>query len=1766
MRIKRLSTNLTASGFFAPIAALILVLAVFSTAYISMIQQAHMQELMIIERNRGMKVAMIKAHMMVENALGVIALGCAEGLEYAGDILNITRERFSRYISNAFPMTIGGCNVYVNNFSLTIIPIKSSTLDITPYFGVKKDNMMGKNVLYPNTFCESGEGSVDYVVDYAVVGMINYSATAGEQRANIELPIEERLGTIAPFIRSKFSSFTYALSGGELADIIKYMITMLVQYRIIMGEREEARVICWKDVALATNMALALEAARHLRYIGHDFYQEFEEKYPPSKSLMKILRSYANRGVIDPADLLALYMGYDGDEIRVENMISQAMYAAIDQLILKYLDYLGINSIGNKIIGFVRNALQKLGIERTTILRGRDIGEGYVVRAIVRDERVVSINSTLALSNLGGYIEVLGKGHYLFHPMIEGEYALHANYKNMNAILGLDVENQSRSLTNNSLKIRVLDGNTTLSAGESVELGAFVNNTMVIADWHSNDSRISLSEGDGKVMATYSSALYGSGGAVKITAYNASYGYGTIILNLTPPSADGISVYSSQGCVENITLPVGGVIKLYTILINDSVGSIGECNATWEYCGDILDVRPEGTSATITAASKEYGTCKINVSFRDGKRLLSKELIVNVLSPTVDEIALSFMGSNVSLITLGVCQEAEVTALGYNHTAGYLGPINCTWNFSGDCISVAAKNSEAYIVAGRKGGWANLSAHYAKGDKEARLTIHVLSPTIDSISFGYGNNETIEYLSTSPDVPAELFVYGINKSAGVVCTVNASVYDDAGNILLVKEKNYSFVSQGKNAILTMPICIRSNHPVADTLPANPIYEVINKILEFFWEKATLNISFDYVSRNATVDIYIYDGEKNTHMATLTESHKNCRKSLTTTVEPTNYTLYMQINVSGDDAKIEIKNLTVSLQYSGFTVSDVSTGKTQTPDYAQCWDYQTASLCSDEVYPSVSDIVSVFVSDITDMVASVISETLFKNRNKPIVKINPNDSESYVEYTVGVAEYWLKQAVEAFISNLNKENLFKDFLKNILDIIANKILPGMRSAVLNALNTLGSWLENAKNAVVSKLCKSAKSAFKKVGGKIAEAADGLIHAVFKSIGHEEDYEELKECIKDYVNGLEDFWNDMRESIKSTLSTLKSKISKKIDEINSAIEKSTGEASSIISSWLISATKNILYMITEYLHFVWERMFLSHKVLSTKSLQYVIYWDKNKSSEYPYIFSKYGEEGELKKIVAKFSPINFTPVAKRPSSPQTLGKNEGIIWVSRGHGVHYTDPTTLTLSSPFETTWHITIIANFSAKAYASGYGCESAISDNETLVIDEDIVAYSGWPILGVDYEPSRTLTKDIWKALSKIWEKIMSVVRWILNILKVVVDIIVKLIKKLLEVGARILKELYQQIEKVFRSAMSAIGKGVSLVSRAILFFLKPGTASFTAFGMVFTIFVPEDKSMCRAVVEKQGMNLSFVLSNDGLRATMNYTGRIATVFLGMDTDAYENGERWLWGTALVAGRLKIDYEAGVFEEKSEEIGVESPTVHIPTPAPGVFIDMSGGISLVIDKKKLEKIKEAIVDSFSDTVHYIIDGIRNAKGIGDIASQIGEGIRALASKIEKIMDESTSIEIYFSVGVSGGTLAGLKGKIAVIISNAISTLAQIIEFVAKTVKSLIEYIINKIKSIIYAIPSCPPCLSLSPPNIMEKLGISFSLCGDVEIGGMERSVGISLCTPVKTIVSFFGSIAGAGEGGDKRMTISISEAKGEMAFGAIEETTSTTYFRAEFCW
>ncbi|MEW6069429.1 MAG: hypothetical protein AB1485_02315, partial [Candidatus Thermoplasmatota archaeon] len=377
---------------FALVAVLILILAGISAVYISRLnynyQQTALKQAQIASLSSEIEIFRTdletKAHILAMASISLTQLDKDDS-----KINYYFSEYFNDYISNLKASNASpnrNYQLYINDWNASVGLARKTCYDVIPSDATTDlpfDYNLTANKAKALDLTYAGKLAVTNCTPYYTVeGWVNCSIK--EPSSNLELhknlTLYKELDAPYPFLVEKFKLLSANSEGGtsNIARIIKYVLTTFAQYRAFQGygaidvlelstlPGRTSDILTPKDVELATNIAVLLETIALYRNADPQAIEFFNLYFPPKvpeRTIQNLIENYATNGVIDPADLVALYIALDKEQINAVTIFAQSIYAMIDQYVVKYLEYFDIFENLNITRNFTKRIFKWLGTE-----------------------------------------------------------------------------------------------------------------------------------------------------------------------------------------------------------------------------------------------------------------------------------------------------------------------------------------------------------------------------------------------------------------------------------------------------------------------------------------------------------------------------------------------------------------------------------------------------------------------------------------------------------------------------------------------------------------------------------------------------------------------------------------------------------------------------------------------------------------------------------------------------------------------------------------------------------------------------------------------------------------------------------------------------------------------------------------------------------------------------------------------------------------------------------------------------------------------------------------------------------------------------------------------------------------------------------------------------------------------------------------------------------------------------------------------------------
>ena len=351
---------------FAIVGALIIMLSIFSTAYLGSIQHQDASQRIIGAELSRQKAALRQAEDTISTEGYYIAsksvLIATQFLCNQSLLDKVFQENYSTYLEDKFPYFNDPYSVEVRDFGASIFLEEQNLHDLVPSDERNSSNITltdqnGTSITETMEVLDTCSGQefneTSALARYVLAGYGNCTVRNTRTGAAMEAPIsfERSIDTPFPLMNSKMLALESQCDNNAMgiARIVKYVLTTIAQFRVLEGYGSGldespgniSQIITNNDIEMAVNIALVLETAR--------LFRDYDEDAIENANLTSLLENYVTNGTLDPGDIMALYLGIGERQLPVDMMLAQAMNAIADQFILKYLDYLGITDTVNAV-------------------------------------------------------------------------------------------------------------------------------------------------------------------------------------------------------------------------------------------------------------------------------------------------------------------------------------------------------------------------------------------------------------------------------------------------------------------------------------------------------------------------------------------------------------------------------------------------------------------------------------------------------------------------------------------------------------------------------------------------------------------------------------------------------------------------------------------------------------------------------------------------------------------------------------------------------------------------------------------------------------------------------------------------------------------------------------------------------------------------------------------------------------------------------------------------------------------------------------------------------------------------------------------------------------------------------------------------------------------------------------------------------------------------------------------------------------------------
>jgi hypothetical protein len=324
--------------------------------------------------------------------LGLCAASRAQGVMRGWDEFPINETKISgafsdsmlEYISSSFPRTSSKYTISVENWTGGLFFIERNTLDLVP-----SDSTTPDACEFDDTVVEYSRLSGPHEEELAVVSANPYYVAVGNFSAKVSsdsvtlsrsLSFQRPVVSALPFLECKLRMFE-ASSAGECSDLARTvgdMLTTLAQMRVLEAYGQPmyasgmntSEVLTESDVYKAVCVGLLIEQVRMFRTSDRSFAAFVKEACGGEGPGLAALQGSKGRA-LDPGELFLWFLGKTEVDLDPTTLVAEALFGLTDQLVLKFMEYMGWLGTLDLAYDAVRNVLSTVDAV-VTFLTGED--------------------------------------------------------------------------------------------------------------------------------------------------------------------------------------------------------------------------------------------------------------------------------------------------------------------------------------------------------------------------------------------------------------------------------------------------------------------------------------------------------------------------------------------------------------------------------------------------------------------------------------------------------------------------------------------------------------------------------------------------------------------------------------------------------------------------------------------------------------------------------------------------------------------------------------------------------------------------------------------------------------------------------------------------------------------------------------------------------------------------------------------------------------------------------------------------------------------------------------------------------------------------------------------------------------------------------------------------------------------------------------------------------------------------------------------------
>ncbi len=199
---------------------------------------------------------------------------------------------------------------------------------------------------------------------FTIVGDFSLMVSKGPDCLTCTRAVERHIYLSSPLLLDRLDAFERSVTGGKnrLENLVRYELSSLAQWRVlsgwgastIEGELGTSTLLSDDDARRALGLGLLIIELECFGSFDASSADEILEEFPYDINAKELSEMLLDQGRFDPADLFLRLNG--AEELDLRKALAQSLYAAIDVLALRWLDYLHILDLAQAFEGMAMGA------------------------------------------------------------------------------------------------------------------------------------------------------------------------------------------------------------------------------------------------------------------------------------------------------------------------------------------------------------------------------------------------------------------------------------------------------------------------------------------------------------------------------------------------------------------------------------------------------------------------------------------------------------------------------------------------------------------------------------------------------------------------------------------------------------------------------------------------------------------------------------------------------------------------------------------------------------------------------------------------------------------------------------------------------------------------------------------------------------------------------------------------------------------------------------------------------------------------------------------------------------------------------------------------------------------------------------------------------------------------------------------------------------------------------------------------------------------